>query len=142
VHHVDVGSTRIEIVEIVDSGDFRGSSFPAPASWFDPPFPVHDVHVSTLLPTCVRGDHYHVRRNEILVILAGTSWSLFCDDGPGTARRQQSFDGKAVVMVSVPPLMSHAIRNDGDEILHIIGLTDGPYDPNAPDAFTRKVSSS
>ncbi|WP_327008427.1 hypothetical protein OHA72_14940 [Dactylosporangium sp. NBC_01737] len=132
---------KIEIEQIANSGDARGGSFPVDPSRFGSPFPIHDMHISTLLPGHIRGDHYHVKRNEILIVSPGVRWTLFFDAGPDTVPEKLEFDGSTAVVMSVPPLVSHAIRNDGDGALHIIGLTDGPYDPTAPDAFTRKVTS-
>lgn len=132
---------RIDVLEVPDSGDTRGSSFPVPASWLDAPFVVADIHVSTVLPGHVRGDHYHAKRHEILIVSSGARWSLFFDDGPRTTAQRRTFSGTRAVLIAVPLLASHAIRNDGDTALHITGLTDGPYDPSAPDAFTRKVST-
>jgi dTDP-4-dehydrorhamnose 3,5-epimerase-like enzyme len=135
---VDVRS--IDILVLGNSGDARGSSYPVPASWFDPPFPVQDAHISMLLPRRVRGDHYHVKRSEILIVFPGPRWSLFFDNGPDSVPLHRHFDGRDAVVISVPPLISHAIRNDGESLLHLVGLTDGPYDPASPDAFTRMVT--
>jgi dTDP-4-dehydrorhamnose 3,5-epimerase-like enzyme len=133
---------KFEIAEIPDSGDMRGGSFPVPSSWFESPFSVRDLHVSTIRPGCIRGNHYHVLRSEILVVSPGPRWSLFFDGGPDTVATQREFCGSRAVVVAVPPMMSHAIRNDGDVVLHLIGITDGPYDPEEPDAFARRVVPS
>lgn len=112
-----------------------------PQSWLDSPFVVRDVHISTLLPRQVRGDHYHVARNEILIVPSGVRWSLFFDAGPGTEPRRQEFTGVRAVVIAIPTQLSHAIRNDGATAMNIVGLTSDPYDPAAPDAFTRRVST-
>jgi UDP-2-acetamido-2,6-beta-L-arabino-hexul-4-ose reductase len=132
----------MKLIELTDRGDARGSSFAPPVAWLDPPFPVQDVHISTLRPGRVRGDHYHVERSEILIVAPGPQWSLFSDSGPDTTPTRRRFNGSSAVMISVPPMISHAIQNEGDTLLHLVGMTDGPYDPAAPDAFTRKVTPS
>jgi dTDP-4-dehydrorhamnose 3,5-epimerase-like enzyme len=130
----------LEVTEVGDSGDGRGTSFPVPAGCFGEGFSVLDAHLSTLLPGHIRGNHFHVARNEILMVMSTGAWSLHWDTGEGTPLSIREFDGSTAVLIRVSPHASHAIRNDGERPLQIIGLTDGPYDPAAPDAFTRQVA--
>jgi oxalate decarboxylase/phosphoglucose isomerase-like protein (cupin superfamily) len=132
-------ASALRITVVTDSGDGRGSSFPAPEECFADGFPVRDAHLSTLLPGHVRGNHFHVARNEILVVMSVDRWSLHWDSGIGTPIDVREFDGSSAVIIRVPPHASHAIRNDGSAPLQIVGMTDGPYDPTAPDAFSRPV---
>lgn len=127
------------VVDLKDSGDVRGSSFSVPAELFAGPFPVADMHVATIEPGAVRGNHYHALRREVLVITAVDRWSLHWDEGAGTPARQREFSGPGAVLVTVPDGVSHAIRNDGAVPMQIIGLADGPYDPARPDAHPRSV---
>jgi dTDP-4-dehydrorhamnose 3,5-epimerase-like enzyme len=133
-------ASRLSITVLKNSGDERGSSFPAPKECFADGFPVRDAHLSTLLPGHVRGNHFHVARNEILLVMSVDRWSLHWDSGVGTPVDVREFDGSSAVMVRVPPHASHAIRNDGTAPLQIVGMSDGPYDPADPDVFSRPVT--
>jgi len=130
------------VVDLKDSGDARGSSFSVPAELFAGPFPVADMHVATIEPGAVRGNHYHAVRREVLVIMAADRWSLHWDEGADTSARQREFTDPGAVLVTVPPGMSHAIRNDGAVPVQIIGLADGPYDMTRPDIYPRTVVSA
>jgi len=123
-----------------DSGDVRGSSFSMPATWLDAVEGAVDVHVTVLSPGYVRGDHFHLVRRELLVVLHESDWSLYGDSGAGSAVSQRDFQGSGAVLVEVPVGVSHAVRNRGSADLRIIGLSRGPYDPAVPDAYPRKVS--
>ena len=90
------------VVDLKDSGDVRGSSFSVPAELFARPFPVADMHVATIEPGAVRGNHYHALRREVLVITAVDRWSLHWDEGAGTPARQREFSGPGAVLVTVP----------------------------------------
>lgn len=127
------------VVELQDSGDARGSSHSVPAEIFADRFPVADMHIAAIEPGAVRGNHFHAKRREVLVVLAADRWSLHWDEGADSPVRQRHFDGPGAVLVSVPIGMSHAIRNDGVVPMRMLGLTDGPYDPDSPDAFPRVV---
>jgi len=136
-----MGTPGLDYLELTDSGDQRGSSFPVPPTWFAEPFPLRDAHITTLLPGHIRGNHFHRARREIFVVIANDRWSLHWDMGEGTSSQSHEFEGPSAVVVRIQPQVSHAIRNDGSAILHLVGLTDGPYDPTAPDAFPRRVTS-
>ena len=135
-----MGDGRLTILELKSSGDARGNSFPVPPDWFSPAFPVRDAHISTVLPGHIRGNHYHVVRQEVLIVLFADQWSLHWDSGDQTAISHRKFDGHGAVVIRVPPHSSHAVRNDGSATLHVVGLTDGVYDAAAPDAFPREVT--
>jgi dTDP-4-dehydrorhamnose 3,5-epimerase-like enzyme len=132
---------ELTIIELKDSGDERGNSFRVPDGCFGEAFTVRDVHLTTLQPGHIRGNHFHVARNEKLMVMSTDRWSLHWDSGGGTPVEVRVFDGPSAVLVYVPPYASHAIRNDGNKPLQIIGLTDGLYDPASPDTFTRRVTS-
>jgi dTDP-4-dehydrorhamnose 3,5-epimerase-like enzyme len=129
------------VVDLKDSGDARGSSFGVSAELFAGPFPVADMHVATIEPGAIRGNHYHAARREILVIMAVDRWSLHWDEGADTPVQRHEFTGTGAVLVTVPSGMSHAIRNDGAVPMQLIGLSDGPYDATSPDAYPRTVVS-
>jgi len=134
-----MSDSDLTITVIKDSGDDRGRSFPVPSECFEGGFSVHDVHLSTLLPGHVRGNHFHVARHEVLMVMSSERWSLHWDSGVDTPVTVRTFDGLSAVVVRVPPHVSHAIRNDGDVSLQIIGMSDGPYDLSAPDTYPREV---
>lgn len=127
------------VVDLKDSGDARGSSFSVSAELFAGPFPVADMHVATIEPGAIRGNHYHAVRQEMLVIMAADRWSLHWDEGVNTPVRRQEFVGPGAVLVTVPPGLSHAIRNDGAVPMQLFGLADGHYDVTRPDAYPRTV---
>lgn len=132
---------ELSVIELPDTGDGRGSSFGPPAELFAQRFPLGDVHLATIVPGAVRGNHYHLRRRELLAVMATGPWSLHWDSGADTPVRARMFDGTRAVLVTVPIGASHAVRNEGPSVLHLIGLTDGPYDPQQPDAYSRPVVS-
>lgn len=133
----------LEFMELPDSGDVRGNSFPVPLCWLAnaPEFTLRDIHISTIRPGYTRGDHYHAVRHEILAVMPADKWSLYWDTGEGTGIHHQTFDGTAAVVIRISPLASHALRNDGEIDLWVIGLCDDVYIPDCSETLPRKVSS-
>jgi oxalate decarboxylase/phosphoglucose isomerase-like protein (cupin superfamily) len=129
---------KIKITELSNSGDARGFSFTAPAEALAFVGRMSDLHLASTKPQSVRGNHYHLRRREAIVILPGTKWSLHWDEGEGQPAQHREFDGSLAVLVLVSPGASHAVRNDGDRDLWLAAISSETYDP--AESVTRKVT--
>jgi len=82
---------KIQITELSNLGDGRGFSFTAPAEGLDFVGRMADVHLASTKPGEVRGNHYHLRRREAIMVLPGTKWSLHWDEGEGSAAKMQDW---------------------------------------------------
>ena len=129
----------LQITRLSDAGDSRGSSFTAPAASLEFLGALNDMHVAEILPGAIRGNHFHQRRREVLCIRYAGDWSFHWDSGPNTEVRSQRFSGSGAVLIEIPPSVSHAVRNDGIATIHMVGLSDIPYDPAQPDSYARPV---
>jgi dTDP-4-dehydrorhamnose 3,5-epimerase-like enzyme len=127
----------ISITELSNRGDARGVSFTAPAEALAFLGRVADVHLASTKPQSVRGNHYHLRRREAIVVLPGSPWSLHWDDGEAAPARSRVFDGTTAVVVTVPPGSSHAVRNEGECTLWLVAFSSESYDPT--ETVARKV---
>jgi oxalate decarboxylase/phosphoglucose isomerase-like protein (cupin superfamily) len=127
----------IQISELGNTGDARGFSFTLPPQALDFVGRVADMHLASTAPGAIRGNHYHLRRREAIVILPGTAWSLHGDEGEHTPAEHRSFNGGSAVLVLVSPGSSHAVRNDGTTPLWLVACSSEPYDPS--ETVARKV---
>ena len=128
---------KIQITELSNGGDARGYSFTAPAEALAFVGRMADVHLASTGPGSVRGNHYHLRRREAIVVLPGGRWSFHWDEGEGAAPEHREFDGGRAVLVLVSPGASHAVRNNGDATLWLVAISSETYDP--AESVTRKV---
>ena len=129
----------LRITKLPDSGDQRGSSFQTGSDWLTFLGSVVDAHLATILPGAVRGNHFHRRRKEVIGVLYSDGWQVAWDHGAESVVTVQKFSGSGVVLLEVDPGASHAIFNSGRAPLWIIGLSNGAWDPNSPDAFPRNL---
>lgn len=120
---------KIQITELDNRGDARGFSFTAPAEALAFVGRIADAHLASTRPRAVRGNHYHLRRREAIVVLPGVRWSLHWDEGEGTVPQHREFDGGRAVLALVSPGASHAVRNDGEEMLWLVAISSETYDP-------------
>jgi dTDP-4-dehydrorhamnose 3,5-epimerase-like enzyme len=127
---------RVEVHVLSDEGDERGHAWQL-GSCVDFLSAIEDVHVMTLEPRCVRGNHFHREKREILIVEHEGEWALSWDDGPSDPPQERRFDQPGVVVVLVPPGCAHAVENRGGGTMRITAICDRPYDPAAPDAPRR-----
>jgi oxalate decarboxylase/phosphoglucose isomerase-like protein (cupin superfamily) len=128
---------KIQVSELRNSGDARGFSFTVPPETLDFLGRIADIHLASTAPGAVRGNHYHLRRREAIVMLPGTAWSLHWDEGEGMAPQHRRFDGAGAVLVLVSPGSSHAVRNDGTTPLWLVACSSEAYEPT--ETVARKV---
>jgi oxalate decarboxylase/phosphoglucose isomerase-like protein (cupin superfamily) len=128
---------KIRIVELSNTGDARGYSFTAPPDALDFVGRIADLHLAATAPGAIRGNHYHLRRREAIVVLPGSAWSLHWDEGQQTVMQHRDFSGTSAVLVLVSPGGSHAVRNDGESLLWLAACSSEPYDPT--ETVARKV---
>jgi dTDP-4-dehydrorhamnose 3,5-epimerase-like enzyme len=129
-------NNKVQISDLNNSGDARGFSFTAPAEALAFVGRMSDVHMASTKPGSVRGNHYHLKRREAIVVLPGTKWSFHWDEDEKSAQHRD-FDGSTAVQILISPGASHAVRNDGDALLWLIAISSETYDP--AESVSRKV---
>ena len=129
----------VSITVLTDRGDERGSSFSVDHKWSDFLPSAVDLHLTTLHPGAIRGNHFHKIRKEVIVILHKDEWTLRWDLGIGSPVEQRRFTGGGAVLLTVEPLVSHAIINSGGQDLYAVALTDAKFDPEQPDTYLRTL---
>jgi oxalate decarboxylase/phosphoglucose isomerase-like protein (cupin superfamily) len=129
---------------LVDSSDERGASFSVVADLLDRIGSVQDLHIASLAPGAIRGNHYHVKKNEIINVLSSGRWSFTWDTGEGTPVQTRRFEGGDGVAVVVPPIGAHAVKNEGTGTMWIVVASDKAFNRLAEseaekDSFRRIV---
>jgi|SRR6188768_1142126 len=126
----------IQIYTLPDDGDERGSAWPIgrAVEFLDA---LEDVHLMTLEVGCVRGNHFHRDKREILIVRHSGEWALRWDEGPDQQPHEHVFTDPGAVAMTVPPGCAHAIVNRGGGPMQILSMSDRAYDPVAPDSHRR-----
>lgn len=126
---------RLQIIEVADTGDHRGSSFTIPTPALEFVGTVRDLHLAAILPFTVRGNHYHLRRKEAIVVYYHSAWTFHWDEGsldpaaPAPPAQHRNFSGSGAVVILVTPGCSHAVENRGSQSMTILGVSSELYDP-------------
>ena len=128
----------IDVFVLKDFGDQRGSSFTVPAEVLAFLGRVADVHIATVVPGSVRGNHFHLRRKEAIVVVHRAEWTLHWDDGECTAVSRRDFKEAGAEVILVDPSHAHAVQNTGPEPLLIAAFSSEAYEPN--ETVARKIA--
>ncbi|MEN3334495.1 MAG: UDP-2-acetamido-2,6-beta-L-arabino-hexul-4-ose reductase [Blastocatellia bacterium] len=90
-----------------------------------------NIHVAISQPGCVRGNHYHQLGTEIITVI-----------GPALARFREGEEisdvpiaANEAVRFTIPPGVSHAIKNTGAQPCVMVAFNTILHDRNAPDVF-------
>jgi hypothetical protein len=121
----------VRVAPLVARSDARGSVFNV-----ELPIDVAECHVATIRPGAIRGNHFHLQRSEVLVIMYTDRWTLLWDEGEGTPVQQRAYEGSGAVVLEASPRTAHAVRNDGAHDLQIISLGD----TRETDTYPRKLA--
>ena len=122
-----------------NNGDDRGSSFNLPADAYEFIGSIVDVHAAIIKPNSIRGNHYHIGRKEIIIVLFNDSFTLGWDRGERTISEQKTFSGKGAVAIYIKGGISHAIKNTGTKDISIFACNNSVYDKGIPDTIKRNV---
>lgn len=99
---------------------------------------VRNIHIVSLNPQTVRGNHYHQHRQEYICVIAGRCQFLAVDNT--THQRQEILvDADTTVLFVIPPNVSHAVKNIGPETAYLLCYSDKALDPAEPDTTPDRI---
>jgi oxalate decarboxylase/phosphoglucose isomerase-like protein (cupin superfamily) len=127
---------QVEAYVLKEEGDERGRAWQI-GKGVDFLSAIEDIHLLTLNPGCVRGNHFHRDKREILIVEHDEEWVLLWDDGLEGEPQERRFEKAGVVTVLVPPGCAHAVENRGGGLMRIVAISDRRYDRSAPDTHRR-----
>jgi UDP-2-acetamido-2,6-beta-L-arabino-hexul-4-ose reductase len=93
---------------------------------------LRNVHVTTVKPGKVRGNHLHRKTTEVLVVKSTSNFEFHWQDN-GADAGVRELGGASVTLIEVPPGTAHAVLNAGTSDLIVVALSDVAYDPDQPD---------
>lgn len=84
---------------------------------------VVDVHVVSIAPGAVRGNHRHPNVTEWMLLFGAPSTLAWREEGG--AARSVSLRGDQPFLAEIPPGVVHAVRGDGPGTAFLVAWADG-----------------
>jgi len=97
-----------------------------------------EVMYSSILPGCVRGNHYHKVKTEFLCIVSGRIRVRMRQVQTGE-KKEFDVSGDIFENIEVLPFWTHSLENIGDIEARYIEYASRPFDPVTPDSFPEIV---
>jgi dTDP-4-dehydrorhamnose 3,5-epimerase-like enzyme len=92
----------------------------------------NNIHVVWSVPGAVRGNHYHHKGTETIVVV-GPALMRVREEG---VLRDIPVPSETVYRFKIPPGVSHAIRNMGSQPNLLVAFNTIAYQPDQPDVET------
>ena len=96
------------------------------------------MFVTTAYPNRVKGNHYHKHKKEWACVIQGTG-RLVLEDVRTKEKIELETGEDSLMLVEIPPYVSHGIKNIGDSLLMMLEYTDTIFDEKNPDTYPYKV---
>jgi dTDP-4-dehydrorhamnose 3,5-epimerase-like enzyme len=126
----------VEFIDLKPDGSFddRGWAVnPIPDTWITEERFGH-IHVASLAPGAVRGNHYHERSTEYLYVYGGSYKFLYSENGIIQSR---IFNEKELVGIKINTGTAHSVKNTDKVTIYAVAYNDMPYDFDNPDTKTK-----
>ena len=92
---------------------------------------VGNIHLVSLEPGTIRGNHVHAKQSEWVVTFGGECTAAALDaEG---RREERTFGPDELVLIEIPPGVPHAFKNTGRETGYLLALCSEPYVKRNPD---------
>jgi len=96
-----------------------------------------DSYILSSIPGVVRGNHFHKRTTEWFCLIKGKGCL-------GLKKGEQvdfiNLDDKNFKLIEIPPGISHAIKNTGDEIMIFFAYADERFNPDDDDIHSEIIN--
>jgi UDP-2-acetamido-2,6-beta-L-arabino-hexul-4-ose reductase len=92
------------------------------------------IYFSTSKPNAIRGNHYHKHKVEWFSVVKGKA-KLVLEDNESKEREELILLDDTPAIVKIPPNISHAIQNIGDDEMYLIVIVNEVFNPDDADTF-------
>ena len=134
-----MNTSKIELIELNNNGDNRGTSYSFPIKWKKYLDEINDIHFLELVPNEIRGNHYHTLKIEIIFIKYKDKFTLYWRDPKTKEIRSKCFHGKGAILLKIPTHISHAVKNNGESNLEIVTISNKLFNEKDPDIVKDKL---
>ncbi len=76
---------------------------------------ISDIHMVSMKPGAIRGNHYHVNKTENILII-GSTCRVLAIDNITKEKEEEILENNEKILFVIPPDVTHAIENIGKEV--------------------------
>ena len=114
----------MNITQLDNYGDQRGYLFRLQSDALEFLKEINDIHVGTIRPGAMRGNHYHIDRKEILFIFHSDDVQVAWAKKDETDIGIKDIKGEGAVALKIEEEVAHAKKIIGHKDIFIVSLSD------------------
>ena len=99
---------------------------------------VSDVHMVSIKPGGIRGNHYHVHKTENILIIGGICRVIAVDNGT-KKKEEKTIENTSNILLVIPPNVTHAIENIGNDVTYLLCFSNVKEDLESQDLVKNKI---
>ncbi len=99
---------------------------------------ISDIHMVSMKPGAVRGNHYHVHKTENILIIGSTCRVLVVDNNTKEKEEKIVENGDKKLFV-ISPDVTHAIENIGNEVSYLFCFSNVNEGLKSHDVISNKI---
>ncbi|MFH1181018.1 MAG: WxcM-like domain-containing protein [bacterium] len=100
--------------------------------------PVKQIHISSINPGYVRGNHYHLKRMEWFFVIAGET-ELGLEDIKTKKKVRFKLSSKNPRVITIFPRVAHAVKNIGQGMAYFVSAQSDIFNPKKSDRILYKI---
>ena len=97
---------------------------------------VKNVHLGTISPGSIRGNHYHKAQREWLFVFGGKALMAWSD---GEQKKSQEVGDGEYFLFEIPPGTTHAVKNIDFKDIFVCAFADKVFNWNDYDQISNKI---
>lgn len=99
---------------------------------------IKQIYFSTSKPNAIRGNHYHKHKVEWFSVVKGKA-KLVLEDNESKEKAEVILLDDTPAIVKIPPNISHAIQNIGEDEMYLIVIVNEVFNPDKADTFYKEI---
>jgi len=99
---------------------------------------ISNLHVPSLQPGAVRGNHYHLNSTEFALVLSGPCLVIFVHNESGE-KEEILVEGSKPVLFKIPPNITHAFRNQSEKEIFLLCYEKRASQVNSQATFRKEI---
>lgn len=80
---------------------------------------ISDVHIVSMKPGAIRGNHYHVHKTEYILVI-GSICRVVAIDNNTKKKEEKTIENNSKILLVISPNVTHAIENIGNEVSYLL----------------------
>ena len=99
---------------------------------------IKDIHMVSMRPGAIRGNHYHAYKTEHIFVIGSTCRVVVMDNNT-KAREEKIIEQNKKALLVIPPHVTHAIENVGNEMSYLLCYSKVKEDLDMKDVMRNKI---